>query len=54
MSCDLGIQRVTREAVENKPWFQYKEGDQYFGTKAAGKYNEFRTIPTDEKYTSNV
>jgi len=34
--------------------YEYKEGSQYFGTKATGKFNEFRTIPTDEKYTSNV
>ena len=29
MSCDLGIQRVTKEAVEGKPWFKYTEGDKY-------------------------
>jgi site-specific DNA-methyltransferase (adenine-specific) len=34
--------------------YKYKEGSHYFGTKATGKFNEFRTIPTDEKYTSNV
>ena len=31
----------------------YKKGSHYEGTKQ-GKYNEFRIIPTDEKYTSNV
>ena len=34
--------------------YEYKEGSQYYGTKATGKFNEFRTIPTDQKYTSNV
>jgi len=29
MSCDLGIQRIIKEAIENKSWFQYTEGDQY-------------------------
>lgn len=42
-----------RNTISNNV-YKYKEGDQYFGTKAVGKYNEFRTIPTDEKYTSNV
>jgi site-specific DNA-methyltransferase (adenine-specific) len=31
----------------------YKKGSHYEGTNK-GKYNEFRAIPTDEKYTSNV
>lgn len=31
----------------------YKKGSHYEGTKQ-GKYNEFRIIPTDEKYTSNI
>jgi hypothetical protein len=29
MSCDLGIQRITKEAVEGKPWFKFTEGDKY-------------------------
>lgn len=29
MSCDLGIQRITKEVLNNKPWFQYQEGDKY-------------------------
>ena len=32
---------------------EYKKGSHYEGTKT-GVYNEFRIIPTDEKYTSNV
>ena len=32
---------------------EYKKGSHYEGTKQ-GKYNEFRVIPTDEKYTSNI
>lgn len=29
MSCDLGIQRITKEVLNNKPWFEYQEGDKY-------------------------
>ena len=29
MSCDLGIQRITKKVLNNKPWFEYQEGDKY-------------------------
>lgn len=46
MSCDLGIQRVTKKAVENKPWFNYTEGDRYvyISDSPNGKINESNYI----------
>lgn len=42
MSCDLGIQRITKEVLNNKPWFNYKEGDKYIyiSDSPNGKINE--------------
>ena len=42
MSCDLGIQRITKEVLNNKPWFEYQEGDKYIRITDSpnGKINE--------------
>jgi hypothetical protein len=42
MSCDLGIQRITKEVLNNKPWFEYQEGDKYIRIidSPNGKINE--------------
>ena len=42
MSCDLGIQRITKEVLNDKPWFEYKEGDKYIRIidSPNGKINE--------------
>ena len=41
-----------RKTISNHT-YKYKEGAHYEGVDK-GKYNEFRVIPTDEKYTSNI
>ena len=41
-----------RNTISNHT-YKYKEGAHYEGVNK-GKYNEFRIIPTDEKYTSNI
>ncbi len=42
MSCDLGIQRITKKVLNNKPWFEYQEGDKYIRIidSPSGKINQ--------------
>jgi hypothetical protein len=55
MSCDLGIQRITKEVLNDKPWFQYQEGDKYIRIidSPNGKINERNYIAV-AKTTANT
>jgi hypothetical protein len=55
MSCDLGIQRITKEVLNDKPWFQYQEGDKYIRITDSpnGKINESNYIAV-AKTTANT